>query len=138
RMPSTRLILMSGIALVLAAAVSSAQTPAAIRTDVAAIGAPRSIVGADFNRDGYEDIALGGTARASIGILLSHGVEDGDEGQRFQPVEEIVVGGGPFELAAADLNRDGLIDIAVANADSNALTLLFNNGRDPFTAAGKV
>ena len=29
----------------------------------------------------------------------------------------MVIVGTPSELAAADLNRDGLIDIAVANAD---------------------
>ena len=33
--------------------------------------------------------------------------------------------GGPFDLAVGDLNRDGKPDIAVANADSNAVTLLF-------------
>ena len=39
----------------------------------------------------------------------------------------MVIGGGPSELAAADLNRDGLIDIAVANADSDTITILFND-----------
>ena len=97
------------------------------RYDAPAINAPRTIVSADFNRDGFPDIALGGTGRASVGILLHHGLEDGDEGQRFGPLIEIVVGGGPFDMAAADLNRDGSPDLAVANADSNAITILLNN-----------
>ena len=102
------------------------------RYDAAAIGAPRTIVSADFNRDGFPDVAVGGTTRASVGILMHHGAEDGDEGQRFKPLRERVVGGGPFELAAADLNKDGLIDIAVANADADAITILFNDPTHQF------
>ena len=103
------------------------------RYDHPANAAPRTIVSADFNRDGFPDVALGGTGRASVGILFHHGLEDGDEGQKFGPIREVVVGGGPFELAAADINRDGLIDIAVANADSNALTILLNDATHQFS-----
>ena len=97
------------------------------RIDTAANAAPRSIVSADFNRDGFPDVALGGTNPASIGILLHHGLEEGDEGQRFTPLIEVPVGGGPFDMAVADLNRDDWPDLAVANADSNAITILLNN-----------
>ena len=44
------------------------------------------------------------------------------------------MGGGPFDLAVGDLNRDGKPDIAVANADSNAVTLLFGTGNGLFSA----
>src|SRR5206468_3042758 len=90
------------------------------------------IVSADFNRDGWPDLAVGGTGRASIGILLNQGVENGDQGQRFKPLQEIPVGGGPFELAAPDLNRDGIPDIAIANADLNAVTILLGLDRGEF------
>ena len=103
-----------------------------IHYEAPTIGAPRSIVSADFNRDGFPDVALGGTTRASIGVMFHHGFEFGDEGQRFSPVREIVVGGGPFELAAADVNRDGLPDIVVANADLNAVTVLLNDAAHEF------
>src|SRR5687767_5997083 len=117
------------LAVLSAAAVPlrSQESPTFVRYDHAANGAPRTIVSADFNRDGFPDVALGGTSRASVGILLHHGLEEGDEGQRFGPLIEVVVGGGPFDMAAADLNRDGWPDIAVANADSHALTVLMNN-----------
>ena len=137
-------IFIGGSTLVLLALMSGSVTLHSqsglqfVRTDSNAIGAPRSIVSADFNRDGFVDVALGGTGRASIGILYHHGLEDGDEGQRFQPLQEIVVGGGPFELAAADLNRDGLIDIAVANADANAVTVLLNDAQRSFSSIVNV
>jgi hypothetical protein len=121
-------------ALALAAAPVSIQAQGATfnRYDAPTIGAPRAIVSADFNRDGFPDVALGGTARASIGIMFHHGFEEGDEGQRFKPVREIVVGGGPFELVAADVNRDGLVDIVVANADLHAVTVLLNDATHEF------
>lgn len=118
------------------AAISHAQPTEFFRYDHPAIGAPRTIVAADFNGDGYLDVAVGGTTRASIGILLHHGHEDGDDGERFKPLMEIVVGGGPFELAVGDLNRDGRPDLVVANADLNTVTILLNDGVTPFS--GKI
>ena len=126
-MPTRRPFILAGAfaAAALVNTTARAQTLDLVPLHAAANDAPRTIVSADFNRDGWPDLALGGTGRASIAILLSHGVEDGDEGQRFKPLQEIVVGGGPFDLAVGDLDRDGFPDIAVANADANAVTLLF-------------
>jgi hypothetical protein len=38
------------------------------------------------------------------------------------------VGLGPFDVGAADLNRDGRIDLAVMNSDGNDMSLLYGNG----------
>jgi hypothetical protein len=101
------------------------------RYDFPVTGAPRAIAAADLSGDGWTDLVLAGTAPGSVTVLTSYGYEDGDEGQRFR-AKDYAVGGGPFELALADLNRDGWIDIAVANADANAVTLLFNDRRGQF------
>ncbi len=103
------------------------------RYDFSISSAPRAIAAADLSGDGWPDIVLGGTAPATITVLTSFGVEDGDEGQRYT-AKDYAVGGGPFEIALGDLNRDGRIDIAVANADSNSITLLFNTGVGQFGA----
>ena len=128
-------VLVAGLLLGLGTAGPRAQGGGPLtfqRDDVPAIGAPRAIVSADFNGDGFPDLALGGTARASVGILFNSGREESDS--HFVPGPEIVVGGGPFDLAAGDLNRDGRIDIAVANADLHAVTVLLNDPAHAFTA----
>lgn len=93
-------------------------------------GAPRTIVSADFNGDSYADVALGGTGRDAIAIHFN--VATGAIGRFRTPAREVVVGGGPFDLAAGDLNRDGRIDIAVANADLDAVTILLNDAANSF------
>jgi hypothetical protein len=101
------------------------------RYDFPVTAAPRAIAAADLSGDGFPDVVLAGTAPGSVTVLTHHGFEDGDEGQRFR-AHDYAVGGGPFEIALGDLNRDGWIDIAIANADSHAITLLFNTGHGTF------
>lgn len=101
------------------------------RHDEPSTGAPRTIVSADFNGDSYPDVALGGTGRDAIAIHFN--VATGAVGRFRAPAREVVVGGGPFDLEAGDLNRDGRIDIAVANADLNAVTILLNDATHSFS-----
>ena len=103
------------------------------RYDFPVTGAPRAIAAADVSGDGYMDLVLAGTAPGNITVLTNFGLEDGDNGERFR-AKDYAVGGGPFEIALGDLNRDGWIDIALANADSNAITLLFNDRHGDFGA----
>jgi hypothetical protein len=104
------------------------------RRDLGASHAPRAIATADLNGDGYPDLVLGGTNPPTVTILLNSGAQASGKTERFGAPTVIDVGGGPFDLAVGDLNRDGKPDIAVANADSNAVTLLFGTGNGLFSA----
>lgn len=92
-------------------------------------GNPRAVVAADFNRDGKPDFATanlnlaGGTAS---GVAVSLNLGDGT----FGAPATIETDFGAFELVAADVNRDGRVDLVVANASSNTVTTLLG------TAAG--
>ncbi|MEP6916905.1 MAG: VCBS repeat-containing protein [Acidobacteriota bacterium] len=122
-----------GGALVASSALATAQPVAfAARADVLATHAPRALAAADVNGDSWPDLIVGGTVPGTIAVLLNRGLAAGTDKARFQASARIAVGGGPFDLAVGDLNRDGRADIAVANADSDAVTLLFGTGRGEF------
>ena len=121
-------------ALLFAANTAIAQSPGYVPDDIGATHAPRAIAVADVSGDGWPDLILGGTNPPTIQVMLSHGIEDGDDPHHFFALAPIPVGGGPFDLAVGDLNRDGRPDVAVANADANAITVLMGIGRGDFAA----
>jgi hypothetical protein len=123
-------------ALLVVCAITNASAADAMftRDSYGAAPHPRAIAVADFNRDGLVDIATAGTNPASVTILTN----DAKAGRGFRAGAAIAVGGGPFEMAAADLNRDGKVDLAIANADLNAVTILTGRGDGTFNAGRDV
>ena len=49
------------------------------------------------------------------------------QGVSFIARREFDAGGGPRSVAVGDFNGDGLPDLAVANGDSNNVSVLINN-----------
>ncbi len=86
--------------------------------------APFDIVAADFNRDGYLDLATSHAAATdSVMVWL------GDGQGNFRLFGRFEAGSDPSALAVADFNGDGLLDIAATNGGSNSITMLFGNGQ---------
>jgi len=86
-----------------------------------------SVIAADFNNDGKLDLAVGGpTGTQSAGdltILLGNG--DGTFTPAGNPFTIVPICspnnvGGPWNMAAADLNMDGNLDLIVAQSPSIA------------------
>ena len=50
----------------------------------------------------------------------------------FQAEIEYSVGAAPFDVAVHDFNRDGKLDLAVTNANSNSVSILLGNGDGTF------
>lgn len=122
-------------AILLVATLASAQPFSSFRrTDVPGVNAPRAIAAADITGDGWQDIVLGSTNPPAISLIRNAGIEEGDDGKQLKDPVIMPVSGGPFDLAIGDLNRDGTLDIAVANADGDAITLLFGTGNGSFAA----
>jgi hypothetical protein len=88
---------------------------------------PHDIAIGDFDSDGKLDLAVAEPALPTregniVDILSGNG--DGS----FQAPVSYTVGLGPVAVAAADLNHDGLLDLAVANIDSTNVSVLLNAG----------
>src|SRR4051812_35852342 len=80
----------------LSATIASAQStvPAFQRDDAAATASGRGIVVADFNRDGWPDIATANHGPDGVAVLLSRGAAGG-----YTQMPFISVSGGPFDVA---------------------------------------
>ena len=104
---------------------------------------PNSFVVADLNGDGKPDIAAANYGNHSyidntISVLLNNG--DGT----FQPEQIYPVGPYPIQIAAADLNNDGKVDLITANIGGdpygltpgaprgNTISILYGNGDGTF------
>jgi hypothetical protein len=87
---------------------------------------PFSVAVGDFNLDGKLDLIVadvGASSGNTVNLLLGNG--DGT----FQAAAPYTVGTGASSVAVADLNSDGLLDVAVANIDSNNVSVLQNAGQ---------
>ena len=125
-MSRRRWVVLVVLGFVASPLVAAAQPSTFARDDYASFAGARAIAAADFDRNGWPDIAQANTSRNSVTILLNHG---GTLTKAF----DIAVGTGPFDISSGDFNSDGILDLAVANADSNSVTLLNGRGDGSFT-----
>ena len=93
--------------------------------------APGSIEIADFNNDKFADLAIASETDSSITILLGNGKG------RFAAAENspFFAGSIPNDISIADFNKDGNVDLAMANHEKQYLTVLLGNGKGNFTPA---
>lgn len=83
---------------------------------------PVGIVAADFNKDGFVDLAVPISGGATVDVLVNR------NGTFTRlPIE---VPTGPTALAVGDFNFDTWPDIAVATASDNSIHFLINTGPD--------
>jgi len=85
---------------------------------------PGSVVVADFNGDGLPDIAT--TSVDGVVAVLLNTTPNGSLTASFTAYQAFTVGSSPWALAAADINGDGLPDLAVVNLDDNTVSVLLN------------
>ena len=90
---------------------------------------PVSVVAADFNGDGAQDLATANVSGGNVTILLNKG--SGNFVEKASSPEP--AGSFPSSLTAADLDGDGDQDLAVTNQVSDDVTILRNNGSGNFT-----
>jgi hypothetical protein len=89
------------------------------------VTAPVALVAQDLDGDNNDDLAVIGSA----GLSVFYG--DGNGGFVRGSGSPMPAGTAPHTLAVADFNRDGRLDIIVADADSNNASILLNTDPSP-------
>lgn len=83
---------------------------------------PFALAVADFNGDGKPDLAVANSGTGGCGNSVSVLLGKGDG--TFMPAVNFGAGTGPSAIAAADLNGDHLLDLVVADVNSNSISAL--------------
>ncbi|MCU1262484.1 MAG: repeat-containing protein, partial [Bryobacterales bacterium] len=94
---------------------------------------PIFLVVADFNGDGFNDIALADFGAKQVTLLLGNGAA----GFSPAPKSPISVGTNPSSLAVGDFNKDGQPDLVVTNSSDNTATMLLGDGAGGFTPSAQ-
>ena len=118
-MGTSRSACLAMVILALSASVAHAQDPVFIAAIYPAMTGARDTVSADFNRDGWLDVATAHVGRNTVTLFLNRGRNGG-----FEAPREISVGTGPFDLAAGDVDRNGTTDLVVTTPDSHTIDVL--------------
>ena len=95
----------------------------AANSPIAVGSEPISVAVGDFNADGIPDLAVENSGDNTVTILQGKG--DGTFNQMANGT--VAVGAEPISIAAMDLNKDGIADLAVANQGGNTATVLLSN-----------
>lgn len=82
---------------------------------------------ADLTGDGRQDAVLIDIANNRLAIFKGNG-----DGTFQDPPSYHPVGAKPREIAVADFDKDGSLDLAVSNSDTDNVSILFNRGDGTF------
>jgi hypothetical protein len=144
-----RLAAGAGIGLLLIAAVGCTR-PSSTEEGPPIFGAPAqyhvglnptSVLTADLNGDGRPDLITTNLSSNNVSVLLgqpaSSNPQTGMAGDTDLFKEHVMydVGVRPRTAALGDFNRDGRLDLAVANNQSDDLSILLGNGDGTFRKA---
>ena len=92
------------------------------------------IISGDFNGDGNPDLVISDYSSDVLSILLG----DGQSG--FQTAQKISLDGpnGPWGIVSGDFDKDGHLDLAVADFSSSEVSILLGNGDGTFQPAQTI
>jgi hypothetical protein len=111
--------------------VSSCTAPRSSDRQFAVGRSPGSVLVEDLNGDGQLDLVVANEKSNDVSVLLDDG-KGGFSPSRGSPFS---AGPNPNDLAGGDFNGDGRIDLAIANHETQHVTVLLGDGRGAFAPA---
>jgi hypothetical protein len=85
------------------------------RDDIESTSGARGIAAGDFNGDGWTDFVTAHNEPDGVRLIFAQ------RGRAVYASSFPPLPGGPFDVITADFDKDGLSDVAVANADANQI-----------------
>jgi DNA-binding beta-propeller fold protein YncE len=117
--------------LIFAAGDASVSAPRFRQVSIPVGRGPRWISVADVNRDGKPDIVVANADSGTVSVLLGDG-----KGQFHGAAGSPVAAGHlPNDIAIADMNGDGNLDLVIADHQSPYVTVLLGDGKGGFRLA---
>ncbi|HEX3447493.1 MAG TPA: FG-GAP-like repeat-containing protein [Isosphaeraceae bacterium] len=95
------------------------------RTDYGTDSAPISVAVGDLNGDGMPDLAVTNFFSNSVSVLLNT-TTAGANTPSFAAKQDFATGLFPDSVAVGDFNGDAVLDLAIANSNSNSVSVLQN------------
>lgn len=84
---------------------------------------PQAVAIADMNKDGLNDLVIADDAASNVAVYLQ---DAANPGSFLSPVN-VAVGANPRSVAVGDFNKDGRLDIAVANFGDDTIAVRLQN-----------
>ncbi len=88
---------------------------------------PESIAIGDIDGDGKLDLATANISDTTVSVLRNTSTSGSINNSSFATKIGFAVGNNPFSVTIGDLDGDGKLDLAVANAKSNTVSVLRNS-----------
>src|SRR5437867_2089818 len=120
----TALVLMAALlAAGIGGPITGAAPPSfAAKQDFATGTTPTSVTVGDLNGDGKLDLAAPKQTSTPVSVLLNT-TAPGAATPSFAAKQDFATGTTPFSVTVGDVNLDGKLDLAVANSNSNTVSV---------------